>query len=209
MLQKQTLGTMKYLQSLLALTIIFGVISCGDDDEPSAPAEENAEEVITDVMLTFTPQGGGATVTARAQDPDGDGPQDLQVLGDITLQSASNYELTLSLTNEENPIDIEDITAEIRDEAEEHMFFFSWTDGLFSDPTGNGNVDNRSDAVNYDDVDGDGLPLGLTTSWSTGPSASGSFRVILKHQPDGIKTATSGISDGDTDIDISWQIVLR
>ncbi len=200
---------MKYLQSLLALTIIFGVISCGDDDEPSAPAEENAEEVITDVMLTFTPQGGGATVTARAQDPDGDGPQDLQVLGDITLQSASNYELTLSLTNEENPIDIEDITAEIRDEAEEHMFFFSWTDGLFSDPTGNGNVDNRSDAVNYDDVDGDGLPLGLTTSWSTGPSASGSFRVILKHQPDGIKTATSGISDGDTDIDISWQIVLR
>ncbi|MEQ8714222.1 MAG: hypothetical protein RIC80_14470 [Cyclobacteriaceae bacterium] len=200
---------MKYLQSLLALTIIFGVISCGDDDEPSAPAEENAEEVITDVVLTFTPQGGGATVTARAQDPDGDGPQDLQVLGDITLQSASNYELTLSLTNEENPIDIEDITAEIKEEAEEHMFFFSWTDGLFSDPTGNGNVDNRSDAVNYDDVDGDGLPLGLTTSWSTGPSASGSFRVILKHQPDGIKTATSGTSDGDTDIDISWQIVLR
>ncbi len=200
---------MKYLQSLLAVTIIFGVISCGDDDEPSAPAEENAEEVITDVVLTFTPQGGGATVTARAQDPDGDGPQDLQVLGDITLQSASNYELTLSLTNEENPIDIEDITAEIREEAKEHMFFFSWTDGLFSDPTGNGNVDNRSDAVNYDDVDGDGLPLGLTTSWSTGPSASGSFRVILKHQPDGIKTATSGTSDGDTDIDISWQIVLR
>ncbi len=200
---------MKYLQSLLALTIIFGVISCGDDDEPSAPVEENAEEVITDVMLTFTPQGGGATVTARAQDPDGDGPQDLQVLGDITLQSASNYELTLSLTNEENPIDIEDITIEIREEAEEHMFFFSWTDGLFSDPTGNGNVDNRSDGVNYDDADGDGLPLGLTTSWSTGPSASGSFRVILKHQPDGIKTATSGTSEGDTDIDISWQIVLR
>jgi hypothetical protein len=178
MLQKQTLGTMKILQSLFALILIFSFVSCGE-------------------------------VIARAQDIDGDGPQSLQVLGDITLQSASNYELTLELTNAENPLDIEDITDEIREEAEEHMFFFSWTDGLFSDPTGNGNIDNRADAVNYDDADGDGFPIGLSTSWSTGPSASGSFRVILKHQPDGLKTATSGTSDGDTDIDISWQIVLR
>lgn len=200
------------MKSLLTFTLLFSLLifsGCGDDDEPSAPVEENAEEVITDVVLTFTPQGGGATVTARAQDPDGDGPLPLQVLGDITLQSASNYELTLELTNAENPTDIEDITAEIREEADEHMFFFSWTDGLFSDPIGNGNVDNRADAVNYDDADGDGLPLGLSTSWSTGPGASGSFRVILKHQPDGIKTASSSATDGDTDVDISWQIVLR
>jgi hypothetical protein len=115
----------------------------------------------------------------------------------------------MELTNAENPADIEDITEEVREEADEHMFFFSWTDGLFSDPTGNGNVDNRADAVNYDDADGDGLPLGLNTTWSTGPASSGSFRVILKHQPDGIKTATSGSSDGDTDIDISWQISIR
>ena len=188
---------------------MLALAGCGDDDEQMAPEEENAEEVITDVVLTFIPQGGGATVIVRAQDVDGEGPLPLQVLGDITLQSASNYDLTLELTNAENPTNIEDITAEIRTEAAEHMFFFSWTDGLFSDPTGNGNVDNRSDAVNYDDTDGDSLPLGLSTAWSTGPSASGSFRVILKHQPDGIKTATSGTSDGDTDVDISWQIFLR
>ncbi|MEQ9300736.1 MAG: hypothetical protein RIF33_19345 [Cyclobacteriaceae bacterium] len=200
---------MKILQTLLALLLAFSFISCGDDDEPAAPPEENAEEVITDVLLTFTPQEGGATVTARAQDSDGEGPLPLQVIGDITLQSASNYELTLELTNAENPADIEDITDEIREEADEHMFFFSWTDGLFSNPVGNGNIDTRFDAVNYGDTDINGLPLGLTTSWSTGPPASGSFRVILKHQPDGIKTTTSSSSNGDTDIDISWQILLR
>lgn len=200
------------MKNLLTCTLLISLLifsGCGDDDETTAPPEENGEEVITDVLLTFTPQAGGATVTARAQDSDGEGPLPLQVLGDITLQSASNYELTLELTNAENPTNIEDITAEIRQEDDEHMFFFSWTDGLFSDPTGNGNVDNRADAVNYDDTDGDDLPIGLSTSWSTGPGASGSFRVILKHQPDGIKTASSTATDGDTDIDVSWQIFLR
>lgn len=200
--------TMKSLLTSTLLLTLLMVSACGDD-ESSAPAAENAEEVITDVRLIFTPQGSGATVTAVAQDPDGEGPQALQVQGDITLQAATTYELTLELINAENPVDIEDITEEIEEEANEHMFFFSWTDGLFSNPTGNGNLDNRADAVNYEDSDGDGLPLGLTTTWTTGPSAAGSFRVILKHQPDGIKTATSGANDGDTDVDISWQIAIR
>ncbi|MEL7428310.1 MAG: hypothetical protein AAFN81_35420, partial [Bacteroidota bacterium] len=55
------------------------------EDDPDAPPCENEEEIITDVILTFTPVDGGTPVTAAAQDPDGEGPLDLVVLDDIEL----------------------------------------------------------------------------------------------------------------------------
>lgn len=187
----------------LSLTVMWG---CGDDDDNPAPAEENPEEVITNVNLTFTPDGGGAAISAEAQDPDGDGPQSLQVLGSIELIENTNYTLTMELLNAEDPSDVEDITQEIREEDDEHMFFFGWTDGLFASPAGDGNLDSRADEVMYNDQDGSGNPVGLSTSWSTDETGSGTFRVVLKHQPDGLKTATSSSTDGDTDVDITWDI---
>ena len=35
--------------------------------------------------------------------------------------------------------------------------------------------------------------------------SGGTFRTVLKHQPD-IKTAVSGVSDGGTDLDITWTV---
>ena len=98
------------------------------------------------------------------------------------------------------------ITEEVVEESHEHMFFFSWTNNVFSDPTGNGNIDNRNDDINYEDADYNGLPLRLETSWTTGAAAAaGAFRVLLKHQPD-IKNATSSSTTGETDLDITFTI---
>jgi hypothetical protein len=44
----------------------------------------------------------------------------------------------------------------------------------------------------------------LETSWTTGAASSGTFRVVLKHQP-GLKSATSGSSTGETDLDITFE----
>jgi hypothetical protein len=172
-------------------------------DDPRAPSCENEEEVITDVILTFTPVNGGEPVIARAQDPDGEGVLDLEILDDIVLEADKSYVLTIELLN---TIEDEDITKEIEEEADEHMFFFQWTQGVFSDPTGNGNVDNRNDPVNYNDFDDNNLPLGLSTNWTTSVTLTeGEFRVVLKHQP-GVKSATSTVEDGETDIDLTWKI---
>lgn len=184
-----------------AFTSMF-LTSCNDDEEPE---EEDVEEVITDVTLTFTPDGGGTAITATATDPDGEGAQGLAVDGPVNLAANTTYTLTIDL---QNSIENESITEEIEEEDDEHMFFFSFTDGAFSNPAGNGNVDNRSDAVNYEDEDGGGLPLGLETTWTTGDASNGTFRVILKHQPD-IKTATSTANDGESDIDISWTLNIQ
>ena len=149
------------LYSLLSLVIFT---ACEDDDV--VPEEEEEMEVITDVTLVFT-SDAGAVVTASAQDPDGEGVQELVVLDEIQLQAGTNYTLTFDIMNNlETPG--ESIGEEIAEEDDEHQIFFAWTEGAFSNPTGNGNIDNASDPVNYNDADGNGNPLGLNTSWTAG-----------------------------------------
>lgn len=194
----------------LLLTAILLITSCVDDD---VPPEENEEETITNVTLTFTPSGGGgAPIIATWIDADGEGAGN-PVLTPITLAANTTYTLTIDLINAIDPDDPESITDEVREEADEHMLFFGWTDGLFSDPTGDGNLGagNRADVVNYqddDDPEGSGLPLGLETTWTTGAAATGTFRVVLKHQPD-IKSATSDATVGISDVDITWVATVK
>ena len=215
---------------LLGLFLIAGVVlftGCGDDDDDDdnnddiamgddddAPPEENEVEVITDVTLTFTPDGGGTAITATAQDMDGDGPEDLEVTQEIELSANTSYTLTIDLLNALDPDDVESITEEIEEEADEHQFFFAFTDGLFTTPGGDGNIDDRDDEIEYVDFDSNELPVGLETTWATGAAGTGTFRVRLQHQPpapDGtpVKTETSDFMSGDTDIDITWEVTIQ
>ncbi|MDH5474548.1 MAG: hypothetical protein OEX22_02535 [Cyclobacteriaceae bacterium] len=164
-----------------------------------APPIENEEEVIDLVRLTFTPSVGDAIVF-EAKDMDGAGAEDFTI-PKIVLSNNTTYSLSIEVENAQTA---EDITTEISAEAEDHLFLFEWTEGIFLDPLGNGNVDNRDDTVVYTDSDVNQLPLGLSTSWSTGdPYLAAQFRFVLKHQPS-IKSASSTIDDGVTDIDLSW-----
>ncbi len=187
-----------------AVALVSMFSACSDDD----PKKENTPELITEVTLTFTPVGGGSVVEAIATDKDGEGVQKLTVDGPIDLEAGATYTLTIELINGlVDPTEDEyDITAEVREEGHEHMFFFGWTNNVFSDPAGNGNIDTRADDVNYTDEDDNELPIGLSTSWTAAESsASGTFRVMLKHQPKK-KTATSTSATGESDIDLTFTV---
>ena len=191
---------------LFAILTLFVFTACEEDEV--APEEENEVEVFTDVKLVFTPAGGGASVEAAAQDPDGAGVQELVVKDEIKLQSGTTYTLTMVIENcLESPCEL--MNEEIEEEAAEHQFFFAFTDGAFTDPAGNGNVDNASDPINYVDTDANGNPVGLTTTWTAGdPTTAASFTVRLQHQPD-VKTATSGANDGDTDFELQFRLTIE
>jgi hypothetical protein len=198
--------TLRFICLLLVAGSLLFLSGCKKDD----PKPENIPEAITKATLTFTP-AGGAPVIVTATDPDGDGPLPRTLSGPINLVKNVSYTLKITLINElAKPTDPEyDIAAEVEEEADEHIFFFAWTNNTFSNPTGNGNVDNRSDAVNYVDRDTKGLPLGLETSWTTiNATGSGTFQVMLKHQPD-LKSATSKSTDGESDLDLTFNLTVN
>lgn len=190
----------------LIFSILMITIGCSTDD----PKKEDAPELITKATLTFTPTSGGNTVIVSASDPDGEGVQDLAPEGPVNLSSNATYDLTIKLVNELATPDEEgyDISDEVKEEGAEHLILFSWTNDLFSSPSGNGNIDNRADEIIYSDTDSNNQPIGLITRWTTaGSGKSGNFRIVLKHQPD-LKNDTSGINVGETDMDISFTVSI-
>ena len=206
----KTINPFKNLQLLAILFSVITIIGCSNDDDV-APEEENEVEVFTDVTLVFTNTADvNDVVRASAQDPDGTGIQELQILDAITLASDTEYTLTYEILNALDPADIEDIGDEILEEDNEHQFFFSFTENVFANPTGNGNIDAAADPINYNDADENGNPVGLSSTWTTSSTASSgaSFTVRLQHQPD-VKTATSGSNDGDTDFALTFALNIE
>ena len=176
---------------LYSLSIIF--TSCGKDD-PDIP---NEEELITTVIYTLIPGGGGSNVVMSFRDLDGDGGN-APIIEGGTFEANTNYNGTIELLNEsESPV--EDITTEIRSEAEEHQFFFQ-----------SGISDFR---IGYNDQDANGDPIGINTVLSTGAATSGTLKITLRHEPD---KNGSGVSEGDisnaggeTDIEVIFPVNVQ
>lgn len=191
--------------------IVFSGVAftnCSDND---VPEKENHEEVVTDVKLIFTNNADATDIVeASAQDPDGEGVEELKILSEITLDADKSYTLTFEIMNKLDPNDPEDVGAEIEEEDFDHQIFFGFSENVFANPIGNGNIDNASDPLNYTDEDVNKNPVGLVTSWTTGTSllTGGTFTVRLQHQPD-IKSATTGANDGDTDFELTFVLNIE
>jgi hypothetical protein len=206
----KTMNPFKNLKLLAILFSVISIIGCSTNDD-DIPEEENEIEVFTDVTLIFTNTADNSDVVrASAQDPDGTGIQELQILDAITLAADTEYTLTYEILNALDPADVENIGDEILEEANEHQFFFSFTENVFANPSGNGNIDATADPINYNDADENGNPVGLSTTWTTTSTTSSekSFTVRLQHQPD-VKTATSGSNDGDTDFALTFALNIQ
>jgi len=178
-----------FLGSFLLATLLL--VSCGDDPEPA-----NEEELITTLTVTLTPTVGDP-ITMTFKDLDGEGAGVPQYIystgGDAAVLSASTtYSATITLLNESvNPA--ENLTVEIEEEAEEHLFCFT---------TGGATIN-----VSYIDEDSNTLPVGLTTNWDTGDASTGTITIVLRHQP-GTKTGACP-GPGDTDIEVTFNVAIQ
>ncbi|MFM8912056.1 MAG: hypothetical protein ACKOE6_03915 [Flammeovirgaceae bacterium] len=204
--------------SLASVTVMSGMLflaSCSKDE----PKKEDTPELITKATLVFTPSDGSAAVTVTATDPDNQGARPIAIDGPISLAKNKTYVLTIALINGlAKPTEpAYDVSEEVREEGIEHQFFFAWTKDVFSNPSGNGNVDNRTDPVLYEggqnntSKDVNGRNLGLVTTWTTVNSSvsGGTFTVRLKHQPDGLKSDTSDSATGETDLDLTFVLNVQ
>ena len=178
-----------------AFCLFFAVFFAAcDSTEPDieGPGEE---EQITTVVLTFD-AGGGSSFEARWSDPDGDGGA-APTVEDITVQTGVTYTVNVQFLDESDPSDVEDITVEVSDEAEEHQVFTT-AEGAWAGET----------TIVVTDRDGNGLPLGLEATLVTTAvgGTSGSLQVVLSHYDDVPKDGVT--RSPETDVEVSFPVTV-
>lgn len=180
-------------KTLLPLMVLsFVAIQCTKDDSVTCPPVQEEEELITTLHLTFTDSTGVLPVkTFTFKDEDGPGGNAPSIFDSILLQENTTYLVAISLLNE-SVTPVEDITAEIQAENDEHFFCFNST------IPGNCEITRTDSDGTYE--------VGLASKWKTLAAATGSIEVKLKHQP-GIKDGTC--APGETDIEINFPLIIQ
>lgn len=184
---------MKYHSLLLIALLGLLVLSSCDDDDPEP---ENEEELITTVNVIFEDLSNDSIYTLTFRDLDGDGG-DEPVITTEPLPANSEFRVDVEFLDESDD-PAEDITDEVREEAEEHQVFFL--------------IDGLNLTHSYDDEDVNGNPLGVVNTMQTGEAGNGTLRIVLRHEPDKF---AEGVSDGDitnaggeTDIDVEFDVEI-
>ncbi|GIV35191.1 MAG: hypothetical protein KatS3mg031_2726 [Chitinophagales bacterium] len=186
-------------KNAICFTLVILVIACiwcfpaCNDPEPVNP-----EELITNLEITFIPDGSGDAKVFRFIDPDGDGGNTPQITAD-TLSPNTWYSVQLEVLNTSlSPPDT--ITQEIKAEAEAHQFFYQVSAGLHISFT-------------YADADADGKPIGVSMRAQTGAPSTGQLIVTLRHEPDknapGVANGDITNAGGDTDIEVVFSVVIQ
>jgi len=172
-------------------------ISCSDENKIPDPI--NPEELITTIKVVLTPAGVGAAVTLQSKDLDGDGPKAPVITGG-KLKVGTIYNGVITLLNEsEDPA--EDVTKEVKEEAEDHQMFYKAKD--------------ISSTFEYTgDKDKNGKPIGLTFKVTTGSSkGKGSYIFTLRHKPNksaaNVDKGDITNAGGETDIEVSIPVALE
>ena len=170
--------------------ILVAAFSAGcDKDDPKPVNEEELITTLTVILETGEPEEG---VVLRFFDEDGaSGGIAPIVTVDGALKAGREYAAVIELLNETTD-PAEDITAEIAEEADDHLFCFSTSEHI---------------TVTYDDEDSEGRPIGLVTTWSVSNAGDATVTIRLRHQH-GTKTGECP-GGGDTDIEVTFDLVIE
>ena len=172
----------KTLYLLLSLLIF----SCSKED----PEPINEEELITTVQLTFK-SPGITDQTVRWQE--GSNNSDI-----ISLAANTQYEVEIIFLDESDPSDIEDITEEVKEEADEHQVFYQFSQLNIS-----------LEQSSSDTLDSNQNPLFVNSLWNTSEVGTGTVRVYLIHEPVTKSSSTRDGFAGETDVTVDFPIIIE
>lgn len=190
--------------SVLSIFALLAIASCSSDADPipavvTPPPAVNDVEVLTTVRLVLTPVGGGPIITLTSRDLDADGPGVPVITGNTTpfaVNKTYNGDITVLDETVSPPLNITDA---IITEALDHQFFYQNLGTLpaftYTPAT--------TAPTNYDS---NGKPLGIKTTFVTTTAATGSLKIVLRHEGDktlsGVAAGNIANATGATDFDV-------
>jgi len=197
-----------------ALLLFLLVVAC-DSTDPSDDPVGSEQELISDVVLTLTPDDGSALVTANAVFTE-DGELDVQNAAlDLALASGMTYTGTIAFTNRfaTDPAE-QDISAEVRAEAAEHQVFYVPLGDLASVVQIEYADDEAAYASEFADASlaRPGVPVGLAFTLTTSAgvtSTNGELRVVLGHYDERPKGEVETVDlIPERDVDVTFRVTL-
>ena len=137
-------------------------------------------------------------ITLTFKDLDGDGGSSPEISSGKFFKNTT-YLGELELLNEQlNPP--VNISAEIKNEGEDHQFFYHTTGNL-------------GISVQYEDQDSQGNPIGLKNKLITTSGSTGTLTITLRHEPDksapGVIAGNIANAGGETDLEISFDVEVE
>lgn len=171
----------------ITLLLLCGILamSCSDDD----PKPVNEQETITRVTLTFTEAGGGAE-QAYVYNVG-------ETVPVIEMADGTAYDVRITFEDASDPADVEDITAEVVEEADDHYVFYQINDASFTLE----NADN-------DIEDSSGTSIGLYTVWTPTGTDNGTVTVYLIHEPTSKTGTVRDDFGGEDDVQITFDVTI-
>jgi hypothetical protein len=196
---------MKKLNFLLTLLACATLVlsGCKKDD----PQPQNEQELITFVEVTITNDDDDNDVqvlTATANQAIKPGVAGITLNpASLTLRTNSTYTIEITALEDRSKNPADDILEEVREEADEHQFYFGFANTLFTN-------------LEYLDFDDDDRPLGTRVRVTTAgnPVSNSNFTIVLIHEGDKSQNTPStpwvlnSAIGGDTDMSLTFPISL-
>ena len=193
---------LNYFLTLLACATLV-LSSCKKDE----PEPQNESELITFVELTITREGFPddiKIITATANQSIGTGGNVTITPTSLELLADASYTIEVTGLEDRSKTPVEDILEEVKEEADEHQFYFDFSSTvLFTD-------------LEYLDDDGNGQPLGtfVRVTTAANPVTNSNFTIKLIHEGDkslNIPATPWTLPDGnggETDFTLTFPISL-
>lgn len=186
-----------FKSALIAVSLTTVFAACKKDKTAPVPDEQ---ELITTVKLQLSNQSRGFSKTFVYKVENGftSGTTGQVQIDTIKLEPGLTYDAIIAVQNEKaDPV--EDITNEIIEKGDEHLFVFLSTPG-----SGAGSL-----SVSDGSKDTNGKPLNQNFKLTAGAAGSGKFDISLMHLPTNKNGTTPETAGGETDLAVSFPVVLQ
>ncbi|MDI9336872.1 MAG: hypothetical protein QM539_00440 [Alphaproteobacteria bacterium] len=184
------------LYQLAIFSAIFMALISLNSCEKDPPVEGNHDATSGIILYRYDSTNTILMDSFKLVDPTGNGDLTNVKPDTIRLSANTKYSFQIKLVNVTNSV-VTDVTGEIDDLDFEHQFIFT------PNPT-------TAVTINYDDMDSNGLPVGLKTLWkSVAPLGVYNLNLQLRHLP-GLKTSnvTQNSIKGTADINVNFPIKI-